>query len=156
MRKTQSISIKPKDIKVLKETLRKGKHNARVITRARVLLHTHTGMSKHRVAALLSIGRSTVQQIRARYTKGGLARALYDAPRSGRPKLLATKAESYLIALACTDSPEGTAHWTLELLAEQMIHDKKVATISDVTIMHYLHNHNIKPWLEKNVVRTKA
>src|SRR3989344_9181643 len=59
---------------------RRGTHNARVLTRARILLMSHEGNGKDAIAAKLHIGRSTVQRIRDQFREDGLARALYDAP----------------------------------------------------------------------------
>jgi transposase len=136
--------------------IKKGKHNARVITRARTLLLSHRGGGKDAVAETLGIGRSTVQRVRDHYREGGLDRALYDAPRPGQPPKLDDTAEAHLVALACSDPPEGRTCWTLELLQEQMIKDKKVEEISTVALWKRLTARKIKPWREKNVVRAEA
>ena len=52
---------------------------------------------------------------------GGLQRAVYDAPRSGKPPEFTVKQRQQVIALACTDPPEGCARWTLELLCEHAV-----------------------------------
>lgn len=134
----------------------KGTHNARVILRARVLLMSHDGAGKDAIAIELLIGRSTVQRVRDRYRNDGLDRALHDAPRSGQPRKLDTKAEAHLIALACSDPPDGRARWTLQLLADRMVEDKKVESISDVCVLSYLTARNVKPWVEKNVVHPEG
>lgn len=136
--------------------IKKGKHNARVINRARILLYSHNGVGKDAIAEGMGIGRSTVQRTRDNYRESGLDRALYDAPRPGQPKKLDDKAEAHLVALACSDPPEGSDHWTLELLQERMIGDGKVKTISTVALWKRLVNRGIKPWREKNVVYPNA
>lgn len=136
--------------------IKRGKHNTRVITRARVLLLSHKCGGKDAIAETLGTDRSTVQRVRDHYREGGLERALYDAPRPGQPPKLDEKAEAHLVALACSDPPEGTDHWTLELLQERMIQDKKVKEISTVALWKRLTNRGIKPWREKNVVHTEA
>lgn len=138
----------------LHNIMKRGKHNARVIKRARVLLESEQGGSARAVAQQVHTSDRTVERIRARFAQGGFEAALYDAPRPGQPRKLDDKAEKYLIALACTDPPEGADHWTLELLSERMIRDKQVKSISSVAIMHYLHRNDTKPWREKNVVHT--
>jgi len=147
-----TIQISSGDQAHLHAIIKKGKHNARVITRARILLYSHEGVGKDVIAASLGIGRSTVQRARDHYREGSLIRALYDAPRSGQPAKLNEKAEVHLVALACSDPPAGSDHWTLELLQERMIKDKQVKTISTVTLWKRLKNRGIKPWREKNVV----
>lgn len=140
----------------LRTLLSKGRHSARELMRARVLLKSDDGISQIQIAGDENINRSTVKDIRDRFTNGGLDRALYDAPRSGQPSKLDDKAEAHLIALACSDAPEGRDHWTLELLQQQMIKDKKVKTISTVALWHRLKNRKVKPWREKNVVHPEG
>jgi transposase len=152
----RSITLRKKERVLLQRLVHTGMHNAHEITRARVLLESHAGKAKNAIAALLSIDRSTVQRIRDRYTAGGIDRALYDAPRLGRPPKLDDKAEAHLVALACSDAPEGCDHWTLELLQKHMIKDKKVESISTVALWHRLNDRGIKPWREKNVVRSET
>jgi len=131
------------------------KNSARVIRRAQVLLKSEQGLSDKQIADELSLSTtSTVERIRYRFTEGGLERALYDAPRTGQPAKLTAKAEAYLIATACSNPPKGADHWTLELLQQKLIKDKKVKTISTVAIWKHLTNRGIKPWLEKNVVHS--
>ena len=140
----------------LRTLLSKGRHSARELMRARVLLKSADGIPQIRIANDEDINRSTVKDIRERFDEGGLDRALYDAPRSGQPPKLDDKAEAHLVALACSDAPEGRDHWTLELLQKQMIKDKQVKTISTVALWHRLNNRGIKPWREKNVVRSET
>jgi hypothetical protein len=59
-----------------------------------------------------------------------------------------------LVAIVCSDPPAGNDHWTLELLQKQMIKDKKVKSISTVALWKRLNNRGIKPWREKNAVRS--
>jgi transposase len=136
----------------LHDIIRKGTRKARVIARAHALLLSHEGTSKDDCAQRLRVSRSVIQRVRDRFRAQGLDYALAEDPRPGQPKKLTTKAEKHLLALACTDPPEGADHWTLELLTAQMIKDRQVKSISSVAIMHYLHRHDLKPWREKNVV----
>jgi len=140
----------------LRTLLKKGTHKARELTRARVLLKSADGMAQARIANDENVNRSTVKDVRDRFREGGLERALRDAPRSGQPRKLDDKAEAHLIALACSDAPEGRDHWTLELLQRQMIRDKKVKAISTVALWHRLKNRAVKPWREKNVVHPEG
>ncbi|NCQ53063.1 MAG: helix-turn-helix domain-containing protein, partial [Caldiserica bacterium] len=93
--------------------------------RARILLRSHEGEKKDALAERLSIGRSTVQRIRDRYRKGGLEHALHENPRPGAPRRLTESGEAHLIAIACTNPPEGYGHWTMDLLKKQLVKDGK-------------------------------
>lgn len=138
----------------LKNIIQKGISKARVITRARVLLKSARGMTDTAIAKEEGVHTSRIERIRGRFASRGFDGALFDASRPGQPKKLNEKAEQHLIALACTDPPDGIDHWTLELLAQRMVKDKQVKSISSVGIMHYMHRNELKPWREKNVVHS--
>lgn len=152
----QPIVLSAEETERLRTILCRGKENARVLTRARILLLSHQGKAKDTIARDLFTGRSTVQRIRDRYGDGGLDLALYDLPRPGQPPKLDEVGEAHLVALACTSAPEGRDHWTLELLRERMVKDRQVESISTVAIWKRLDARGIKPWREKNVVRAEV
>lgn len=136
---------------------RKGTKNVRIVKRARALLKSARGKTDADIAREVEISERTVQNIRKRYAgKGGIDSALYDAPRTGQPKKLDEKADTYLIALACSAAPKGRDHWTLEILQKQMIADGKAKNISLVALWNRLKKRGIKPWLEKNVVCSES
>jgi len=72
------------------------------------------------IADILDISVSTVAKIKKRYLDEGLEYALNDKSRSGQPKKYDVKKETEIIALACTDPPEGRKRWTVRLLAETL------------------------------------
>jgi transposase len=136
----------------LQNITRKGKHNVHVIKRAQILLQSASGTKDADIAQLVGVTTRTVENVRKRFVTDGIERALYDAPRTGQPPKLDEGAEAHLVAIACSDPPQGSDRWTLELLRERMIKDKKVKTISTVALWKRLNNRGIKPWREKNVV----
>jgi|SRR3989338_1144412 len=150
------IKLSKRERRQLQDIIHKGTRKARVIARAHALLLSHEGHSKDDCAERLRVSRSVIQRARDRFRAGGVDYALSEDPRPGQPRKLDQKAEAHLIATACSDPPEGAHHWTLELLSERMVQDKKVETISSVAIMHYLHRNDLKPWREKNVVHSQA
>lgn len=138
----------------LRSIVSSGSHKAREINRAQVLLKSHTGMKDGDIAAHIGITIRSVERIRLRYAKGKLRQAIFDAPRSGQPATFTDTAEAHLVAIACSSPPEGAATWTLELLRKRLLKDKVVKHISTVAIWHHLKERGIKPWREKNVVRS--
>ena len=149
-----TIQLSKKDLAYVLTIIRKGKRNARVINRARILLYSHRGQKKDAVAKNLDVGRSTVQRIRDRYRRQGIECALNDEPRPGQPKKITDEGEAYLVALATSNPPEGQDRWTLELLKERMVSANKAPKeITTVAIWKRLDQREIKPWREKNVVR---
>ena len=101
--------------------LAKGSLQVRTFKRATGLLELDRGQSLQTVAATLRVNYNTVAEWRDKYAAGGLAVALYDAPRCGRPIEIAGVARAKITALACTPAPEGHARWKLKLLAEKAV-----------------------------------
>ena len=120
--------------KRLRGIVRRGKHSARKIRRARSLLHSHEGMSAPRIADLLDVHSDTVYRTRRLLVTRGLDTALEERPRSGQPRRLDGRGEATLIALACSSPPEGRAVWTMQLLADRLVEMSVVESISDETV----------------------
>lgn len=129
----------------------RGSTPARVAKRARILLCLHEGLTTDEVAATVGCGTATVKRVKRRFICDGWEKAIADAPRPGRPKKLVSKQERELIALACTDPPEGAHRWTVRLLAKHFDGD-----VSRMIVHRVLVEDGLKPWREKNVVRADA
>ena len=91
-----------------------GKHYARKIKRAQILLAADSGLSDDDMAAAVAVGGSTVYRTKRRFVEGNLEAALNEEPRTGADRKLTSNEEALLIATACSSPPEGRARWTLE------------------------------------------
>lgn len=151
-REKQTVILTEEDTRFLKTYIKKGVHSARCILRAKILIRSNDGETDVSIARQEGCNRTTARDVRIRYHKHGIDVALNDRPRPGQPSKLDAQAEAFLIATACSDAPEGSDHWTLELLRKKMIEKKKVKNISTVALWHRLNKQGIKPWREKNVV----
>ena len=136
---TKHINLSQDERSELEQQIKSGQHQARVLSRARVLLLLDRSQGQARTiaavakAALLSTG--AVHAIKQRYLTGGLERALYDRTRPGRPVTKMTgDVEAHLIALTCSQPPEGHDQWTLRLLADRLVALELVERISHVTV----------------------
>lgn len=114
---------------------RTGKHSARVMRRAQILLWSDEGKQDKEIVALLGCTPLTVASIRERWVK---EKRLKDLPRMGSKPMLDARQESLLIALACSDAPEGRGEWTMQLLADKLVELKVVDGISDETVRRTL------------------
>ena len=94
---------------------------ARKVARARILLKADAGWGIERIREALDISAGTVCRTKRRYLEGGLSRALEEDPRPGHPTKLDERGEAHLIALACSEAPQGHDHWTLRLLASKVV-----------------------------------
>lgn len=149
-----SISLTKKDVNRLYTFTKTGTHKAREINRAQMLLLLHEGKHTETVAERVRVSTRTVKRVVGRFKDGGLDRALFDAPRSGQPRKTDDTDDAHLVAIACTDAPKGSDHWTLDLLVKRFAKDRK-KTLGRSTVCLRLCERGIKPWREKNVVHSE-
>ena len=105
----------------LERLIRGGRSPARKVARARILLKADAGWGIERIMEALDTSAGTVCRTKRRYLEGGLKRALEEDPRPGHPAKLDERGEAHLIALACSEAPQGHDHWTLRLLASRVV-----------------------------------
>ena len=98
-----------------------GKHAARRLKRAQILLAADAGASDEEIARSIGVGGSTVYRTKRRFVLGNLKAALNEEPRPGGRRKLSGKEEALLVATACSKPPQGRARWTLELLAGELV-----------------------------------
>ena len=151
-----SFKLSDEDRKTIDDLLTKGKTSARVFKRAQVLRHFDKGNTSPAIAIFVGVTAETVRKIGWHYVRKGLERALYDLPRPGKDKKLTDRQVTHIVALVCSDPPEGYERWSIRLLTEEVIKRKIVKSVGRETIRILLKSHGIKPWREKNVVRTRA
>ena len=152
--KLHTVSLSIKEEKSLSSIVTTGTHPARVFVRAQILLKTHKGLKDDTIAEHLDCSVRTIAQVRKHCCTEGVERALNDASRSGRPPVFTVKQQAKVVALACTDAPEGRNHWTLDLLVEKAAQEG--APMKRNRIWTVLKEHELKPWRKKNVVHSEA
>lgn len=118
----------------LESILRKGKSSGRKQTRARILLKADEGMQVGEIMKVLNASEDMVYRARQCFVEEGLEAALNDKPRPGKKPMLSDKQCAHVIALACSDAPEGHDHWTLRLLADKVVELGFAESISRETI----------------------
>src|ERR1700674_4760686 len=123
-----------------------GKHYARKIKRAQILLAADSGLSDDDIAAAVAVGGSTVYRTKRRFVEGNLEAALNEEPRAGADRKLTSNEEALLVATACSSPPEGRARWTLELLAGAMVKLTDHDSLSRETVRRRLAENHLKPW----------
>jgi len=122
----------------LLDFIKSGKHSARKLNRARILLLADEDKTDGEIAEALHTGTATVQRTRQRFVEGNLEGALNERPRPGGQKKLDEKGEAILETLAHSQPPEGRKRWTLQLLADRLVELKMVDSISYETVRQEL------------------
>lgn len=130
----------------LKGMLSGGKHAARKLKRAQILLAADAGASDEDIARTIAVGGSTVYRTKRRFVEGDLEAALSEAPRPGTGRKLTGKQEALLVATACSAPPSGRARWTLTLLAGAMVELTEHQGLSRETVRRRLAENDLKPW----------
>lgn len=133
----------------LEELISSGTLGARVMKRALILLRSDDGWTAEQVSDALSVGTATVYRRRERYVEVGLPEALHDQHRPGAERKLDALQEAKLVALACSDAPEGRAKWTMQLLADELVALTDVDDLSRETVRRRLAEKKLKPWQRK-------
>ena len=133
----------------LQEVAQSGTRPVRVVRRALILLKSDAGLKDQQIVEHVGCAERTVRNVRKRFCDEGLEGTLYDSPRPGRPSDFTARQKQQVVALACTEPPEGRARWTLELLCEHAAKRGFVKSISKSEVSLWLKVHDLKPWRKK-------
>lgn len=127
-----------------------GGHPVRQVRQAQIVLALDASEgrmpAKHAdIADLMGVSRMTVQNVKQEFESFGLSRILERKPRETPP--VPAKAdgafEAHLIALCCTEPPEGYARWTVRLLADKTVELGYIDSISPITVSRILKKTNL-------------
>ena len=123
----------------------KGRNKAVVIQRAHILLKVDEGKTDLEISQMLYVSEQTIRRTRQRFVQEGLQAALEDKPHPATGSELDEKQQARIIALACSEPPAGQAHWTLELLTQEVLKDGIVTHLSPETVRLLLKKTNSNP-----------
>ena len=132
----------------LKHLIAAGTAPARKLTHARILLKADQspegpGWVDEMVAEAVEVSQPTVSRVRKQYFEEGLEAAINRRPPNREYyRKLDGKQEAHLVALACSDPPEGQARWSLRLLADRMVELEVVDDLSYQTVRRTLKKTN--------------
>ena len=148
MVKKYRVELTVEEQEELKALVSRGRAAAYKQTHARILLLSDENqaegpMMDQEIARSLQVGTATVERVRRRCVEEGVAAALGRKEQlNRRRKKLDGQGEAHLIALACSEPPEGRVSWTLQLLADQLVECEIVESISDETVRRTLKKTN--------------
>jgi transposase len=127
----------------LQKLVTSGRTAARTLNRARILLKIADGDKDQTIAQALNVGLSTIYRVRQRCVEEGVESAITaHRPRRHYQRKLDGEQEAHLIALACSQAPEGHARWSLRLLANNMVELGYVDRVSHETVRGTLEKTN--------------
>jgi len=134
------------------ELTSKGKHNSQQILNALILLNCDKSewnvnySTNEEISRVLNISMRKIDRVKKRFVEEGLEIAL-NGKESERvySKKVDGDLEAHLVALSCSEPPEGFARWSLRLLADKVIELGYVEDISHETVRRTLKKNEIKP-----------
>ena len=136
--KANQLQLSAEDRRFLEAFRSKGQHAAREVTRAHILLATEARVATAQIQQVLGVSRMVIWRTQSAYAEKGLDYALYDVARPGQPAKYGTDQEAEVVALACSQPPEGAARWTIRSLTIAARHQPKLEGINRESIRQIL------------------
>jgi transposase len=138
------VTLTEEEQEQLKAVLSKGKHSSQQYRNACILINSNEGPSgqkipNEQIAQVLQINTKTVERIKQRFVEEGFEACIDRKPYPKKdPKKADGDFEAHLIALSCSEAPEGYARWSLRMLADKMVELKYADGISHETVRQVL------------------
>ena len=149
--KKNEIKLTTEQRKELEKFSKTGVHSAKLIKRAEIILLLDTSengkaVAFDKISKQLDISTTTITKVKqtffaAENVKAFLQRKKRDTPPV-EPKITG-EVEARIIALACSDVPEGCARWTVRLLANKSVELQIVDSLSFKSVQRLLKKHNL-------------
>jgi transposase len=144
------VTLTKEERKELESMTRRGKTHARGFIHARALLLCDAGAdgpawNVSDVATALGVTSRAIEHLKRRFVEDGLEAALERKPREKPPREVTFDGafEARLIALACSDAPDGRRRWTVRLLADKAVELSFAASVSHMTVQRVLKKTNL-------------
>ena len=143
MNKKYLVRLTEEERSLIERLVRHGRAHARKLLYGRILLKADADgpdrWTDERIAEAFEVSTATVARQRRRYCEDGLEVALMPKkPGKPRRRVLDGRAEAHLIALSCSDPPQGRERWSMRLLADRMVELGHVGSVSDETVRRTL------------------
>lgn len=127
------VALTDEERQFLKTLVKRGKHSASKLNRARILLMADEGYTDPQIVAALGVSHSSPPRIRKRFTTERIA--LVERRHGGGPTpVLDAKAEAITCEIAISKPPEGRNKWTLQLIADRLVELSVVDSVSADTV----------------------
>lgn len=143
------IDLSTEERDLLHKIIKTGTLTARIIMRANILLssdiHASQSHTTAEIAEMLHTTKTTIQNVRKSYAENGLGHAINRKKRSTPPvpAKVDGDVEAHIIALCCSQPPEGYARWSVRLLSDKCVELGLIESISHMTISRTLKKMNL-------------
>jgi hypothetical protein len=139
------VELTSEEREYLTKQTKSGDWAAQKVKRAQILLkadRTCGVMQDNEIAEELYCCQYTITKLRKRFATERLG-VIQDKPRSGRPKIIDGDVEAHVIAIACTNPPEGRERWTMQLIADRVVELTDLENCSEFSVRKILKKTNL-------------
>ena len=144
------VTLTKEERKDLEAISTKGKRAARTVLYARALLLLDAGENGPKwlvtkVSEAIGTTTRSLEHLKKQFVEDGLSAAIERKKRMTPPREIqfGGEFEAHLLALACSEAPDGRSRWTVRLLAEKMVELKIVPSVSPMTVCNTLKKTNL-------------
>ena len=148
--KKHIVRLSAEERETLTKLITSGRGPARMFARGRILLKADQsdhgpGWTDERISEALDVTVQTIERVRKQLVEEGfdavLSRRKYTQKVSS--KKIDGDVEAHLVALSCSEPPEGRVRWTLRLLADSIVELGYVESISHEAVRQTLKKTNL-------------
>ena len=146
-----TIMLTEEQRKQLESFSKNGVHNAHLIARAKTILKLDRSNKKdhlriNRVCEEMNLSRQSVNEIKKAFLAAPSTEAFLQRKKRETPPVppkVTGEVEAHIIAIACSEKPDGRARWTAQLIADRCVSLKFVDSLSETTVRRLLKKRNI-------------
>jgi hypothetical protein len=157
MGKKYYVTLSEEERKYLKDLVREGKTQGYRIKHAQILLKLdevpqNRDWTIEMIGEAYHAGHSSISNIAKRFVLEGLETALGRKEQVNRRRKVDGEVEAHIVAITCSEAPEGRERWTLQLIADELVRLEVVDSISDTTVLNVLKKTNLSLGRRRNGV----
>ncbi len=148
------VTLTEEERKELQEQIQSGGKGYR-IKHAQILLKLdeqpeNEDWTYDRIGEAYSASRGTIAGVAKRFVMEGMEAALGRKKQENRHRKVTGEVEAQLTLIACSDVPEGKDHWTMQMIADELIRLEVVDYITDTTVCEVMKKTNLSRGCKRN------
>ena len=143
------VTLSESERQELQDISSKGSHKSQKVINALILLNVEvnqpkgTNLTNANISKVLNISMKKIDRVKKRFVEDGLEVALSGHPSEREyEKKIDGDLDAHLIAISCSEPPEGFSRWSLRMLADKVVELEYVDSISHETVRRALKKTN--------------
>jgi hypothetical protein len=149
-KQTHKVVLTPEEREYLIKNTKGGTWSPREVKRAQILLNSDNETKQDReISSELCCYPATITKLRERFAKERLG-VIHDKERSGRPRIVDGDVEAHVVAIVCSNPPDGRERWTMQLIANRVVELTDLESFSEFAVRQILKKTNLSLGKKKN------